>query len=199
MNGTLFNIALFAYEPADFPDPDKMTAPGTRDEIQHVLQGWGPHIREIATLFPEKLVKWGIFDMFEHPAPTYAHGRVCVAGDAAHASSPFQGVGACVGVEDVLVLCEVLDTARGRVGNGSATSSRVAIEQALQAFSQTRIERSQWIVRSSREMGEMYQWRYEPTGRDVQKCKAKLDQASRKVWDFNVNNMVAEAKSKAMA
>ncbi|RMZ82269.1 hypothetical protein DV738_g1890, partial [Chaetothyriales sp. CBS 135597] len=186
MNGTLFNIAIFAHEDADFPDPVRMTAPGSRDEIERALQHWGPHMRDIATLFPDKLVKWGIFDMAINPAPTYARGRVCVAGDAAHASSPFQGVGACIGVEDALVLCEVLHTA--------ATTAAATTDTA---FSQTRIERSQWSVQSSREMGQMYQWRYAPTGRDVHKCKAKLTAASRRIWDFDVDQMVAEAKTRA--
>lgn len=197
MNGTLFNIALFVHEDADFPDPDKMTTVGSRDELERALAGFGPHIVEIAKLFPERPVKWGIFDMAENPAPAYARGRVALAGDAAHACSPFQGIGACIGVEDALVMCEVLDAARARAENGSPQqqSKRLAVELALQAYSRVRMERSQWLVRSSREMGEMYQWRYGPTGRDVERCRAKLEHASRKIWDFDVDKMVAEAKT----
>jgi salicylate hydroxylase len=182
MNGTFLNIAIFTYEPSEFPNPDKMTARGTREDIERALQGWGPHITEIVKLFSEEQVKWGIFDMFEHPA---------------HASTPFQGVGACMGVEDALVICELLDMVQARMGDGaSAQSNKLAIEKALQAYSQSRIPRSQWQVRSSREMGEMYQWRHEQTGRDVEKCRTELEEATRKVWDFNVDNMVAEAKKK---
>jgi 2-polyprenyl-6-methoxyphenol hydroxylase-like FAD-dependent oxidoreductase len=36
--------------------------------------------------------------------PTFAKGRVCLAGDAAHASTPNQGGGAGFGIEDALVL-----------------------------------------------------------------------------------------------
>lgn len=200
MNGTFLNIVIFTYEPSDFPDPEIMTAPGTRKDIERALQGFGPHVKEVIGLFPEELVKWGIFDMYEHPAPTYSRGRICIAGDAAHASSPFQGVGACMGVEDALVICEVLDTVQERMGSerSSAQSNRLAIEKALQAYSQSRIPRSQWQVRSSREMGEMYQWRHEETGRDIQKCRTKLETATQKVWDFDVSNMVIEAKSKVV-
>jgi 2-polyprenyl-6-methoxyphenol hydroxylase-like FAD-dependent oxidoreductase len=38
----------------------------------------------------------------------FAKGRVCLAGDAAHASTPNQGGGAGFGIEDALVLAEVL-------------------------------------------------------------------------------------------
>ncbi|KAI0377219.1 putative salicylate hydroxylase [Hypomontagnella monticulosa] len=189
MNGTLLNVAIFVHESPEFPDPETMTAPATRGELELALNDWGPHVVEITKLFPEKLVKWGIFDMDRDPAPTYAHGRVCIVGDAAHASSPFQGVGACVGVEDALALCEAL----GAVQNQGTE----AISRALQAYSQSRIERGQWVVRSSREMGQMYQWRYGPTGRDAERCKLKLERASQKVWDYDVSAMVARVKAAA--
>ena len=210
MNGTLLNVALFAHEPANFPNADGMTAPATRLEVERCVAGLSPQVGKIASLFPEKMIKWGIYDMYEHPAPTFAQGLVCIAGDAAHASSPHQGVGACMGVEDALVFCEVLDTAQtnmrlnltlsgGLDEQESVLVRRSTIERALNAYSETRKERSLWLVRSSREMGEMYQWRYGPTGRDYQRCHDKLEQASRKLWDFSVEWMVADAKNRATA
>ena len=190
MNGTLLNVAIFVHEASEFADPETMTAPATRSELEQALSDWGPHVVNIAKLFPEHTVKWGIFDMDQDPAPTYARGRVCIVGDAAHASSPFQGVGACIGVEDALALCETL----GAVQNQGA----VATGRALQAYSQSRIERGQWVVRSSREMGQMYQWRYGPTGRDAERSRSKLEQASQKVWDYDVGAMVARVRAAAV-
>lgn len=200
MNGTLLNVAFFAHESSEFPDSEKMTAPGTREELERVVVGWGPHLVELTKLFPDNMVKWGIFDMDENPAPTYARGRVCLAGDAAHASSPFQGVGACIGVEDALVLCEALATVQAGGNSGSddgnhTHSQREAIEQALQAYSQARIDRGQWVVRSSRELGQIYQWRYGPTGRDAERSKLKLERASRTVWDYDVDKIVTEIRA----
>jgi len=198
MNGKLLNIAIFAHDSSGFPDEDRMTAPASRDEVERTVADLSPQMTEIAKLFPEKMVKWGIFDMYEHPAPTYARGLVCIAGDAAHASSPHQGVGACMGVEDALVLAEVLETAQASlVGGSKEVSRRSVVERALRAFSDVRLERSQWLVRSSREMGDMYQWRYGPTGRDSQRCHAKLEKASQRVWDFDVGEMVSEARDMA--
>ncbi|KAG6361744.1 hypothetical protein INS49_009972 [Diaporthe citri] len=214
MNGALLNVAIFAHEPRYFPEASGMTAPATRDEVESAVSALGPHVGEIAKLFPAEMVKWGIFDMYEHPAPTYARGLVCIAGDAAHASSPHQGVGACMGVEDALVLCEVLDTAQTEIalhvgdrehkdegqGQGKvAGARRLTVERALRAFSRSRKDRSQWLVSSSREMGDMYQWRLGSTGRDPDRCHSKLDQASRKLWDFSVDAMVAGAKEDAAA
>ncbi|KAJ5452006.1 hypothetical protein N7445_000189 [Penicillium cf. griseofulvum] len=197
MNGTLLNVAFFAHESSEFPDPERMTAPATRDELERIVVGWGPHLVDIAKFFPENMVKWGIFDMDEHPAPTYARGRVCLAGDAAHASSPFQGVGACIGVEDALVLCEALDTVQASSSNGNHRDQRTAIVHALQAYSQARMERGKWVVRSSREMGQMYQWRYGPTGRDAGRSKLKLERASRIIWDYDVEKLVTNIKAAA--
>jgi salicylate hydroxylase len=197
MNGTLLNVAFFAHEFSEFPDPERMTAPATRDELERIVVGWGPHLVDIAKCFPENMVKWGIFDMDEHPAPTYARGRVCLAGDAAHASSPFQGVGACIGVEDALVLCEALDMVQASSNTGGPRDQRAAIVHALQAYSQARMERGKWVVRSSREMGQMYQWRYGPTGRDAERSKLKLERASRIIWDYDVEKMVTDIKAAA--
>lgn len=63
-----------------------MTGPAKRGDIMRALQSWSPAVRELVGLLPETLTKWAIFDMEENPAPTYARGRVCLAGDAAHAS-----------------------------------------------------------------------------------------------------------------
>ncbi|KAI8622915.1 putative salicylate hydroxylase [Xylariaceae sp. FL1651] len=198
MDGAFLNVALFAHEPEDFPNAETMTASASNDEISRVVAGLSPHMTAIATLFPKKTVKWGIYDMYDHPAPTYARGLVCIAGDAAHASSPHQGAGACMGVEDALVLCEVLAEARDRRRDSkSQTTDRLVVNRALQAFSSVRLERSQWLVHSSREMGEMHQWRHGPTGRDAQSCRAKLEKASRRLWDFSVEKMVLDARSRA--
>ncbi|KAL4905449.1 hypothetical protein BDW74DRAFT_185016 [Aspergillus multicolor] len=200
MNGTLLNVAFFAHEASPFPDPERMTTPASRDELVRLAAGWAPHMAEIASLFPETMVKWGIFDMDEHPAPTYARGRVCLAGDAAHASSPFQGVGACIGVEDALVLCEALATVLQGSGRGSSGApGAAAIEHALRAYSRARVPRGQWVVRSSREMGEIYQWRYGPTGRDPEKSRLKLERESRTVWDYDVGRVVDEIRVHAAA
>lgn len=191
-NGAMYNIFLAIHDPEEWQDPYTMTAPSTRDEISAALQKWGPHVAEIVSLLPDKLIKYGVFDMANNPAPTYASGRVCVAGDAAHASSPFHGAGACMGVEDALVLGELLARVQEDVSAAAAARPR-SVAAALQAFSAVRMERSQWLVQSSRDMGDIYEWRYPGTGEDSAKCKAEFERRARKIWDFDVDGMVTEA------
>lgn len=166
--------------------------PATRDEVKQHLCKWGPGIREIVEALPEHLTKWGIFDMAENPASTYARGRVCISGDAAHASSPFLGAGAGMGVEDALVLATVLDLATASIRGRGLRIKTSAISAAFQAYSAVRLSRSQWLVRSSREMGELYQWRHPEAGRDPERCRAELESSTRMIWDFDVDGMVAE-------
>ncbi|KAK3681622.1 hypothetical protein B0T22DRAFT_502185 [Podospora appendiculata] len=194
-NATLYNLFVALHDPAPWPDAYSrtMTAPSTRSEVATALRGWGPHVAELVGLLPDALVKYGVFDMAAHPAPTYARGRVCVAGDAAHASSPFHGAGACMGVEDALVLADLL----ARVQDDttiSAPGRPRAIEAALQAFSAVRKERSQWLVQSSRDIGDIYQWRYQATGEDSAKCKAEFEWRARKIGYFDVDGMVADGR-----
>lgn len=184
MSGTLLNIAVFAYEQSEFPDPDKMTVPAERSEIEQLFKGWSPQLADIWKLYPEKVVKWGIFDLEQNPPPTYARGRACLVGDAAHASTPYLGVGACTGVEDALVVCTLLESVQQKALGGDALIE--ALGEALQTYSGARLERGRWIHHHSRQMGQMYHWRYGPTGRDPERMKRKLEENWATVVNYDV-------------
>lgn len=97
-NHTVLNVVVFLSSPAPWPDPSSMVAEGTREEVEAALSAWHPTVRALVRLLPEKLITWGLFDLGDYPAPKYNEGRVCLAGDAAHASTPHHGAGACAGV-----------------------------------------------------------------------------------------------------
>ncbi|MBN8491709.1 MAG: FAD-dependent oxidoreductase [Burkholderiales bacterium] len=75
------------------------------------------------------------------PRPWY-RGRVVLIGDTVHATTPHLASGACIGIEDALVLAEEL----GRGGSVSA---------ALQAFQDRRWERCRMVVENSFRLGEI--------------------------------------------
>ncbi|KAJ5730544.1 uncharacterized protein N7483_005052 [Penicillium malachiteum] len=189
-NAQAYNVFVFLHDPEEWSHGHTMTVASSRNEVVEALQGWGPHIKELVDQFPETLSKYAIFDQADNPLPSYASGRVCLAGDAAHASSPFHGAGACMGVEDALVLAELLT----RVDAGPTPNIQRNLRTALQTYSSVRIERSQWLVKSSREMGDIYEWRYPASGDDGDKCKAEFERRSQVIWDFDVDGMVTDAK-----
>jgi 2-polyprenyl-6-methoxyphenol hydroxylase-like FAD-dependent oxidoreductase len=56
------------------------------------------------------------------PLPTYVRGRVALLGDAAHAMTPYLGQGACMAIEDAVVLAAAC--AKGDVANALAEYDR---------------------------------------------------------------------------
>lgn len=75
------------------------------------------------------------------PRPWY-QGRVVLIGDAVHATTPHLASGACIGIEDALVLADELE----RHG---------AVPQALAAFEERRWERCRMVVENSARLGEI--------------------------------------------
>jgi salicylate hydroxylase len=128
--------------------------------------------------------------MKDHPASTYAQGRIAICGDAAHASSPYHGAGAGFAIEDALVLAELFEDALEKIGSSKKADKARILKAVLAAYSEVRLERTQCLVEGSRYMGEMYQWQH---GRDREKCKEEIDWRSRRIWDYDVEKMVADA------
>lgn len=69
-------------------------------------------------------------------------GRVVLIGDTVHATTPHLASGACIGIEDALVLAEELEAAAN-------------LPSALQRFQQRRWERCRMVVHNSARLGEI--------------------------------------------
>ncbi|PTU22074.1 hypothetical protein P175DRAFT_0477930 [Aspergillus ochraceoroseus IBT 24754] len=187
----LMNVVAFVTDPNDWPLDRNMTQPATKDDVAGAFAEWGPTVRTIIDLLSPAMDKWAVFDAFDHPAPSYAAGSVCIAGDAAHASAPHHGAGAGIGVEDALALSVLLDRVRSEIEARSAEKA-TAIPAALKAFSTVRHERSQWLVRSSREVCETYEWNNPSCGSDMSKGYEDVKQRSHKIWYFDIDGMLAD-------
>ncbi|EHK98550.1 putative Salicylate hydroxylase [Glarea lozoyensis 74030] len=184
--GTLLNVVAFVTDTNPWPFKEKLTAPGTKSEAVAAFSKFHPTFRAIIHLLPEELSKWAVFDMKDHPAPTYSRGCIAVCGDAAHASSPYHGAGAGFAIEDALVLAELFENAAGKKRGDRARMVRAVLE----SYSEVRLERTQWLVEGSRFMGEMYEWQH---GRDRERCRDEIEWRSRRIWDFDVGKMVVDA------
>jgi len=69
-------------------------------------------------------------------------GRVVLIGDTVHATTPHLASGACIGIEDALVLADEL-------------KERADVPAALQAFQDRRWERCRMVVENSAELGRI--------------------------------------------
>lgn len=69
-------------------------------------------------------------------------GRVVLIGDTVHATTPHLASGACIGIEDAIVLADELSRATN-------------LDTALRAFQQRRWERCRMVVQNSARLGEI--------------------------------------------
>ncbi|KAI4246920.1 MAG: hypothetical protein LQ352_006264 [Teloschistes flavicans] len=188
--GTVMNVVAFATDPNDWHAKDGgFTAPATRNDAVEAFAAFGPAVRSIMSLLPEELDKWAIFDTYDHPAPSYVRGRLCLAGDAAHAAAPHHGAGAGYGVEDALVLATLMKAVSETTGWPRAEMVRAALE----TYNDVRYERTQWLVDSSRVVGELFEWQDQRCGSDTEKFGPEIERRSRQIWDYEVDNMVQDA------
>ncbi|SAK52434.1 salicylate 1-monooxygenase [Caballeronia glebae] len=79
------------------------------------------------------------------PRPWYA-GRVVLIGDATHATTPHMASGACIGIEDAIVLAEECTREDART---------LALADRLARFDARRWERCRMVVENSRRLGQI--------------------------------------------
>lgn len=115
--------------------------------VQDLLERFGHYhapIPEIISRTREADLLWNdILDL--KPLSRYAFNNVVLLGDAAHATTPNMGQGACQAIEDAVVLADELAT------NNRATD-------AFRRFEQRRLKRTRYIIENSRRIGQVAQW-----------------------------------------
>ncbi|KAJ9148228.1 Monooxygenase FAD-binding protein [Pleurostoma richardsiae] len=192
--GKMLNVVTFVTDPGPWSgglDEGKIVMPADRSEAIAAYEAFGPDVRTIISLLPQQLDKWAIFDTYDHPPPSYAKGRLCLVGDAAHAAAPHHGAGAGCGIEDALALAELLAKVAGE-GVPAERSPRRVVD-ALAVYNDVRYERSQWLVQTSRQVGHMYEWQDPVVGRDAGRFGEEFAKRCHRIWDYDTEKMVAEA------
>jgi 2-polyprenyl-6-methoxyphenol hydroxylase-like FAD-dependent oxidoreductase len=100
-----------------------------------------PMVHELAAQITDGSVMYRPLDSLLLPRPWY-RGRVVLIGDTVHATTPHLASGACIGIEDAIVLAEEL----GRYETVGAI---------LEAFQNRRWERCRMVVDNSARLGEI--------------------------------------------
>jgi 2-polyprenyl-6-methoxyphenol hydroxylase-like FAD-dependent oxidoreductase len=115
----------------------------TITDLRNHFKGYHPAVRKVLELTEQtSLIHNDIYDI--KPLSEYHKGNIVLIGDAAHATTPNLGQGACMGVEDVAVLLQEID---------QQSNSTKAFEQ----FSKRRTKRCKYIVNTSKQMGQIAQ------------------------------------------
>lgn len=192
--GKIMNVVAFKEDPKEWPDEHKLTLPCKKEDAIADFKGWGTNSEAIMALLEDDLDRWGIFDL-GHPAPTYCKGRICISGDAAHASSPHHGAGAGVGIEDSAVMAGLIkEVATINSKSGGKNTLSQLLENAFIAFDAARRERTQWLVESSRKVAHIYEWEDSEIGNDPAKMKPEIEKRCRKIWDADIGKYIEDAK-----
>ncbi|KAI9712719.1 MAG: hypothetical protein M1820_001340 [Bogoriella megaspora] len=202
--GQLVQFVIASYE-KDAEDSDSWTRTVSAAEIKRLYEAWPPHlykaVDEVRQFRSLRLWKYNqnlteTFQLlcnvpeqhamyfWEHPpAHTYVSGPVCIMGDAAHATTPWQGSGGGMSIEDSLILSTLL--ARAKTPAEGLT--------ALKVYDQVRRPRTQRIVESSRETGLIVNGLGEETKLDIGRLRAKLLPR----WDFIIEYDIEKYRNEA--
>jgi 2-polyprenyl-6-methoxyphenol hydroxylase-like FAD-dependent oxidoreductase len=132
---------LFVTEPR--PLNERVDPSTFLDHLRGMLADFpAPELQAIrAQLSPESLIVFRPLEGLLVPRP-WSTGRIVLIGDAVHATTPHLASGACIGIEDAIVLAEEL----GR---------HAALPESLAAYEERRWERCRMVVENSARLGEI--------------------------------------------
>ncbi|KAI1760780.1 FAD/NAD(P)-binding domain-containing protein [Hypoxylon sp. FL1150] len=149
----------------DFPPDRKRKV--TKEVLENVLdKSWfdGPIAKQMVEIMLDQENPAG-YSIWEHKTtPTYSHGRACLVGDAAHTTSPYQGAGGGLAIEDAFILGNLL----------SIISSTAELEAAFKAFDAVRRPRCQKVIDTSRASGQLFSGQNLDVGIDAEKMAIEM-------------------------
>jgi salicylate hydroxylase len=142
--------------------------------------GWGETVQTII----KAMEKPDIWALFNHPpASTYHKDRICLLGDAAHATTPHHGAGAGMCIEDALILSNIL----------KEVNDIKDIERAFGVYEEMRKPRTQRLVKESKEAGMLYD--FELQGDDLDKIEKNFTNRMYWVWNHDLPADIEKARS----
>lgn len=171
-NGTLMNVVAFSSKPI-WTDSNWVVQ-ATKEHLREDFKHWSLALRELV----ENVQKPDTWALFNHlPASTYfgTSPMICLVGDAAHASTPHQGYGAAMCIEDVHILSRLLS----RCGNTQD------MRRAFATYDAVRRPRTQRIVQTSREAGMLWELEGEGIGDDLEALEKNARKRMDWIWDYD--------------
>jgi 2-polyprenyl-6-methoxyphenol hydroxylase-like FAD-dependent oxidoreductase len=120
------------------PNPD-----GNQADILQLIKNWRTPMRQFVEVTDAKaILRNDIID--RPPRLVWGKGRTTLLGDSIHATTPNLGQGACMAMEDAVILAHSLCTIESE-------------EEALRNYERLRRERTQFIIEQSWQLGKVLQ------------------------------------------
>ncbi|KZS93032.1 FAD/NAD-P-binding domain-containing protein [Sistotremastrum niveocremeum HHB9708] len=138
--------------------------------VQRDYEGWGTKVQAILQSI-ENPTKWTLHAL-DPPLSSFVSGRIALVGDAAHAMLPHLGAGAGQGLEDALLLTQLLTRPDVFVEN---------VEFVLRAYDAIRVPRANAVLEGSARAGDIYEGRG-PSGPTVNGIRQDLEGIWDPVW-----------------
>lgn len=175
----MFSVVAFASSKS-WDDPN-WVVPTTKEALFKDFEGWSQHVKSIMSL----MQKTDIWALFEHPpAPRYTRDRICLIGDAAHATTPHQGSGAGMAIEDAWLMSALL----------AEVKDVSDVQAAFNAFEKERIERTHKLVTTSKEAGQLYDFELPGHEDDVDKIAENLRNRMGWIWNEDLEKELERAR-----
>jgi len=113
------------------------------EDLPHLFQSFHPIVQQIlASTSKENIITNEINDL--KPFAPWHHNKICLIGDAAHATTPNMGQGACQAIEDALALSICLEKEN-------------TPEEAFSSFQKLRTKKANGIISQSWQVGKLAQ------------------------------------------
>ncbi|MFG6176205.1 FAD-dependent monooxygenase [Halomonas sp. THAF12] len=129
-------VFVFATTPQDDWREESWTLPGDVNELREVYKDFHPDVRALLAAC-DGVTKSALY--VREPMERWSVGHATLIGDAAHPMVPFMAQGACMAIEDAVVLSRCLEGV-----------DRAGLSAALERFESARKERTAKVQRGSR-------------------------------------------------
>jgi len=165
-NFQTLNIVAFMPEPRH--QDESWTSQGSLDDLESEVKGWNGQIQRILQTWRKRTSTTMKQALYEHaPLDRWTDGHLVLLGDAAHAMLPHQGQGTGQAIEDGITLALCLQGV-----------NLENIKKRLELYFHLRKERTDRVVKTSREAGRLYS-----TQNPDERSPVDLD-ALRKRWQW---------------
>ncbi|KAJ4412099.1 hypothetical protein N0V82_008849 [Gnomoniopsis sp. IMI 355080] len=154
-----------------------------KEELLRDLRGWHPGVLELLVEHGNG-EKWAMFHS-PHNQPYYK-GRVCLLGDAAHATTPHMGAGAGMAIEDSFILGRLL---------GAANQGSADLPHVFKVYDAVRRPRTQQVIKESKDNVARYQAISSAEGEELDRLKRESHAEFGRIFNFDLGESLSEAIS----